>query len=138
MERLKEIFNYIFKRDLMTEYALVNDDNDSLSSRVYKIYVYGDDRDNFTPHFHFFDINKTFHVEISIPAIQNGNLIILNSKIKRKGIPKNRQRTWTGIEWLQKELREWLQENSNIVPNQTNYQVIVNSWNLNNPGNRLR
>lgn len=118
----------------INEWALVNKPFDSLYSDKYKIYVYGNDRGNFTPHFHFFDNEKSFHVEI--PLLDIDNLTILKS-LPRQGIPKNRLLTWDGLTKEKKMLQNWLQEKSSKIKNHTNKEDLIVFWNGNNPDNEI-
>ena len=123
-------------KELLNEFALVNKPEDKfLPSTLYKIYVYGNDRELMTPHFHFFDVNKNFEIEIQmVNAIVNP--VILKSKA-RSGIKKSDLTTWEGLIHEKELLIKWLSLPSKRIPGFTNYVALFISWNLNNPNNEL-
>lgn len=118
----------------LNEWALVNKVEDSLSANLYKVYIYGNDRDNFTPHFHFFDNAKTFHLEISL--IDAEKLIILKSAPK-KGVDKKDLNTWKGLKKEKGLLHTWLLENSKRMEHNTNKEALLILWDFNNPDNEI-
>lgn len=118
----------------LNEWALVNEPSDSLSSNKYKIYIYGNDRDFFTPHFHFFDNEKTFELEISLLDIDN--LTILKST-PRIGVAKNRLLTFDGLTKEKKMLKNWLIEKNKEFKLYSNKEAMLSLWNVNNPDNKI-
>ena len=45
--------------------------------------------------------------------------------------------TWEGITNIKKAIQEWLTKENPDFPNMTNLQVIVSTWNVNNPSNKV-
>lgn len=118
----------------LNEWSLLNQPSDSLPSNKYKIYIYGNDRDFFTPHFHFFDNDKNFELEISLINIDNLKIL---SSIPRTGTPKSRLLTWFGLTKERKMLQKWLTEKNKELKIQTNKEAMPILWNLNNPDNEI-
>ena len=114
--------------NILKEFALVNKPEDSLSSNQYQVYVYGNDRNPMTPHFHFFDKTKQlFHVEIQIQGV-NEKIKILHHKFTPSTVELNKALLM---------LRGWLNQESKRIPQHTNYQSLIIFWNANNPNNEI-
>lgn len=112
----------------LNEFSLVNKPEDSLSSNQYKVYVYGNDRNPMTPHFHFFDKTEDlFHVEIQIEGV-NKEIKILNYKFK-----PNQKELNKAIPCLE----SWIKTDSKRIKSHTNYEALIVLWNANNPDNEL-
>ena len=119
---------------LLLEMARINTPNDSISDGNKMIYIYGNDRSVMTPHFHYFNLNKTFELEIQLSNIEN--LRVVNSK-PRKGIPKHRLKTWDGLKKEKEALIYWLSETNNDNSKLTNKEALILAWNQNNINNKI-
>jgi|ERR1035437_959313 hypothetical protein len=132
-EKLHEQYGKILP--LLLEFNRVNQPGDSISNKNKVVYVYNDDRSQMSPHFHYFDAEKNFNIEIRIEGA-NIEPEIINSK-PRTGVPINQLNTWDGLGKERKALIKWLPETSRLFPPYTNYQVILRMWNSNNPDNQI-
>lgn len=95
-----------------------------------EIWVYGQDRQRMTPHFHYFDNkNKQFSIEVNIQ-----DLSVCFSQ-PRKGVPQNRLLSWYGLSNEYKVLKQWLKSPNGDIPSISNYQAIKLAWNQNNRDN---
>jgi|ERR1035437_694067 hypothetical protein len=121
---------------LLLEYSRMNKMSDSVSMGNKVIYIYGEDRNTMTPHFHYFnEKDNSFHVEIELIG-SNINPIILISDA-RVGVPENRLKSWDGLRNERKALLKWLSEKSKSIPLYTNYQHMVSFWNDVNQTNEI-
>jgi len=131
----KTIREQLKQKHSIDEYAKVNTPNDSIPTTKYKVEVYPQDRNGMTPHFHFYDTEETFSLEIQIKNIED--LKILNST-DRKGIPQNKLKTWDGLSTEKKLLKKWMSEsNKKDKQGKSNYDAIIFSWNLMNSENQI-
>ena len=85
-----------------------------------QIWVYGNDRKDFTPHCHVFTRDKSIEVEISI--IDWKIIKRVKGKFNRK---------------LRKAFDKWLVSKSTRDPNQTNKMALFIAWDSDNPNNDI-
>lgn len=129
---LKESLEHIEKNgikslfsDALFEMNQVNDPGDFVNCGIKKIWVYGEDRPHYTPHFHM--LTKTGELEISIETLR-----ILHIKGR-----KLKDISWTGFRKEQKALEKWLMSQNKDF-DYSNYETICRLWNNNNPNNRVK
>lgn len=128
---LRESLEYIEKNgikslfsDALFEMMQINDPGDFAGLGI-SIQVYGEDRPQYTPHFHM--LTKTGELEISIETLQ-----ILHIKGRKlKGI------SWSGFRKERKALEKWLMSQNKDF-DYSNYETICRLWNNNNPNNRVK
>lgn len=97
-----------------------------------EVWVYADDRSNMTPHFHYFDKDNTFNVEVRI-----SDLSICKSA-PRKGVSKEHLLDWSyGLSKHYKVLKKWLLMDNADYPKYNNYKSLQILWNQVNPDNRV-
>lgn len=109
----------------LLEKSLLNKPEDSLSATIYKVYVYGEYKNHIIPHFHFFDCQETFHVEIQIKDCDKEIKII------------NMVKTSRYLNNALKLLSGWVNQNSNRLKKFTNYELLIAMWDANNPDNEI-
>jgi|ERR1035437_274529 hypothetical protein len=119
----------------LLEYSRVNKIGDSISFGNKMIYVYNDDRNEMSPHFHYFDAEKNFNIEVRIEGVLDNPVIIKSDP--RAGVPINRLNTWDGLSKERKTLIKWLPEISKRNRALTNYMLLILLWNANNPDNEI-
>ena len=85
-----------------------------------QVWVYGDDRQNFTPHCHIMTMDKTTEFEVSLIDWSLVNI--------KRGIPTRDMR---------KRFDKWLSAKSSKGVDATNKQMLFISWDGNNPNNDL-
>ena len=140
-----KILNFIrrkfFLEEKIIDYLTLNSREDSLSYYNYRVQINEYDSGYKIPHFHFYDLNKTFHLEIKIENIEN--LTIIGSR-KRKGIKRKDLLTWKGLEKEKELLNKWLFQIDTGMKRiieyteETNYHDIVISWNMANPKHEIK
>lgn len=118
----------------LTEMARI--DNPHKDSRILgtkEVWIYGNDRDTMSPHFHYLDKkgDNRFEVEVKIE-----DLTICKSK-PRAGIRQNRLLTWDGLSDERKVLMAWLESPNSDLPSITNLTALKVSWNQNNRDNQV-
>lgn len=129
---LKESLEYVKKNgikslfeDGLMEMMMVNRVED-FSGLGMSVWMYGNDRPNYTPHFHL--RTKKEELEISIETLQ-----ILHIKGR-----KLKDISWTGYRKERKALEEWLMYPSKRMTKYTNYESIMILWNFDNPNNEVK
>lgn len=110
--------------DALFEMNQVNDPGDFVGLGI-NIQIYGEDRPQYTPHFHI--LTKTGELEISIETLQ-----ILHIKGR-----KLKDISWTGFRKERKALEKWLMSQNKDF-DYSNYETICRLWNNNNPNNRVK
>lgn len=122
----------LMKQESLLEMARVDDPHNMPFKNKKSVWVYSDDRNKMTPHFHYYlDGSKKIYLEISISELK----IIFSTP--RKGVSDNKLLTWSELSKEKDELREWLQRQNTDYPGFTNYIVLVKTWNQNNRDNQI-
>ena len=95
------------------------------------VWIYGENDEQCTkvPHFHV--IGKNFEFEVRIQHIYELN--IWRTKFIDKIRNKN---TWNERAKIKKSIQAWLNAQNKDLP-VTNAEMIVSTWNQNNPSNRI-
>lgn len=112
--------------DALFEIMQINDPGDFVNCGIKKIWVYREDRPQYTPHFHM--LTKTSELEISIETLQ-----ILHIKGR-----KLKDISWSGFRKERKALEKWLLAPSKKIPSYTNYEALCIFWNAENPDNQVK
>ena len=106
---------------LFEYYAQVSNPNcDSRILGNLEVWVYGDDRNNFTPHCHVMLHDKSVEVEISI--IDWNVVNVKNGKFTKK---------------MYKSFDKWLKSENSRFDGISNKQALFGAWDANNPNNNL-
>lgn len=107
------------KRELLHEYyKKVNSDRDKHILGNLKIYIYGLDRDQMTPHAHLIDDD----VELEVSLI--------DWRIVRVKPASSKNHEWSAFTSIRDRFFEWLE-------NEDNSDKLFRTWNNNNPDNLL-
>lgn len=123
--RKDPLFEYYEQKEkLLLEMARVDDPSDPVSIG-YEIWIYGNDRNGYSPHFHIINKQIGFNLEIRISDLK----IIKSSP--RKKVPKLELLTWKGIEFLKKDLYKWV-KSIDANTGYSNYDLLIINWNSNN------
>lgn len=117
--------------DTLFEMNQVNDPGDFAGLGI-SIQVYGEDRPQYTLHFHM--LTKTSELEISKISIET--LQILHIKGRKLKVLIN-DISWTGFRKERKALEKWLMSQNKDF-DYSNYETICRLWNNNNPNNRVK
>ena len=121
-------------RNPLTEMARVDvPEQDSKLLGTKEIWIYSDDRQPMSPHFHYLDKkNKpVFHIEVKI-----SDMSICFSQ-PRQGVARNKLLTWEGIEDAKRALETWLDEKPSDLSTTTNRDFLKAMWNRLNPDNKI-
>ena len=132
-DNISEIETNIFCNPLMEMARVDVPEQDSKLLGTKEIWVYANDRNPMSPHFHYFDKkNKPiFYIEIKI-----SDMTICFSQ-PREGVAKNKLLTWEGIEDAKHALEKWLDEKPSDLSTTTNRDFLKAIWNRLNPDNKI-
>lgn len=95
-----------------------------------KVCVYGENDEQGTkePHFHIIIDNGNIELEISLKHVDE-----LNIWRTKRNYPKS----WDGLSNVKKAIQIWLNSNNTVDKSKTNKELLVITWNLNNPTNEI-
>ena len=132
MKQIVEVIqdNEFYSMHRINEMATISNPEDKLPQSS-KVCVYGekDEQGTKEPHFHIIIDNGEIELEIYLKNAKQ-----LNIWRTKRNYPKS----WDGITNVKKAIIKWLSKENPDFPNMTNLQVIVSTWNLNNPNNKVR
>lgn len=119
-------FNSMHRID---EMATISRPGDNLPKST-KVCIYGenDEQGTKTPHFHVIIDNGDIELEVSLKHIKE-----LNIWRTKRNYPKS----WNEITNIKKSILEWLDKKNLVDPSKTNIELMVITWNLNNPTNEI-
>lgn len=119
-------FNSMHRID---EMATISRPGDNLPKST-KVCIYGenDEQGTKTPHFHVIIDNGDIELEVSLKHIKE-----LNIWRTKRNYPKS----WDEITNIKKSILEWLDKKNLVDPSKTNIELMVITWNLNNPTNEI-
>ena len=131
MKTLNEVIedNKFYNMHRIDEMATISRPADNLPKST-KICIYGENDEQGTkvPHFHVVIDNGDIELEVHLKHIHD-----LNIWRTKKNYPKS----WDGLANVKEKVSEWLNKKNVIDPSKTNTELMVITWNLNNPSNEI-
>ena len=111
------------------EMATISRPEDKLPQNT-KVCVYGENDEQGTkiPHFHIIIENGEIELEVELKHAHE-----LNIWRTKKNYPKS----WDGITNVKKAIKLWLDTQNLVDTSKTNLELMVITWNLNNPSNEI-
>lgn len=131
MKTLNEVIedNKFYNMHRIDEMTIISRPADNLPKST-KICIYGENDEQGTkvPHFHVVIDNGDIELEVHLKHIHD-----LNIWRTKKNYPKS----WDGLANVKEKVSEWLNKKNVIDPSKTNTELMVITWNLNNPSNEI-
>ena len=131
MKQIKEVIqdNNFYSMHRINEMATISRPGDNLPKSA-KVCIYGENDEQGTkePHFHIIIDNGEIELEISLKHAHQ-----LNIWRTKRNYPKS----WDGITNVKKAINAWLDAKNLVDTSKTNLELMVITWNLNNPNNEI-